>query len=146
VFSLLRQSRDSGTLQMKDVYDLPSRVHFCNLTDQLQRNWCAEQKRSSQHPNFIRAAVRAMGCKLFLIGLLLILHVSSFFSKYFFLKRYRVINRRNQLELLNQSYLFNSCNFLNLAQQCRLNPLGFLLEQLFSPPYVRVFSTIRYVS
>jgi hypothetical protein len=146
VFSLLRQSHDTGTLQMKDLDDLSPRFHFCNLTDRLQTDWLAEQKRSSQHPNFIRAAMRTMGCKLFLIGLLLILHVSSFFPKYFFLKQYRVINRRNQLELLNQSYLFNSCNCLNLAQQCRLNPLGFLLEQLFSPPYVRVFSTIRYVS
>jgi hypothetical protein len=85
VFSLLRQSRDAGTLQMKDVDNLPSRFHFCNLTDRLQINWFAEQKRSSQHPNFIRAAVQTMGFKLFLIGLLLILHVSSFFPRFFFL-------------------------------------------------------------
>ena len=81
VSPLLSRSRNTGTLQMKDLYDLPSRFHFCNLTDRLQANWSAEQVRSSSHPSLIRAALRTMGFKLFLIGLLLILHVSSFFPQ-----------------------------------------------------------------
>lgn len=92
VSTLLRQSRHEGVLQTKHSDDHQSRSYFPKLTDQLQTNWLAERQQSSQHPNFLHVTLRTMSFKLFLIGFLLILYVSSFV---FFFRQSFIINFRN---------------------------------------------------
>jgi hypothetical protein len=76
ITQLLTQSHKKGTLDLTDLYDVPSHLESTKLTDKMEANWFDEMKRSPQKPNLIRATIRTMGWKPLLIGLLLIPLVS----------------------------------------------------------------------
>ena len=72
---LLRKRRQQGTLDLSDLYDVPSDLRSSQLTDELEANWFDEVKRHPKDPNLIRATIRTMGWKPFLLGLLEIFYV-----------------------------------------------------------------------
>ncbi|CAF3567650.1 unnamed protein product [Adineta steineri] len=69
---LITKSHKQGTLNLDDLYDLPSHLQSTSLTDKLEANWIDEIKRYPQNPNLIRATLRTVRWKLIIIGLLLI--------------------------------------------------------------------------
>jgi hypothetical protein len=76
ITELLTKSHKQGTLELTDLYDVPSYLESKKLTEKLEANWFDEIKRSPQHPSLIRATLRTMGWTPLLIGLLLIPNVS----------------------------------------------------------------------
>ncbi|CAF1384435.1 unnamed protein product [Rotaria sordida] len=70
--ALITKSHKQGTLHLDDLYDLPAYLESTPLTDKLEANWIDEIRQCPQNPNLIRATLRTVGWKLFLIGLLLI--------------------------------------------------------------------------
>ncbi|CAF4239513.1 unnamed protein product [Rotaria sordida] len=76
VSPLLKKSRKQGTLYLNDLYDLPDHLKSSTLTDKLETNWFNEVKRNPQKPSLIRATLRTLGWKPFLLGFLEVLNVS----------------------------------------------------------------------
>jgi hypothetical protein len=76
ITEILTLSHKKESLDLADLYDVPSHLEATKLTDKLEANWFDEIKRSPQNPSLIRATVRTMGWKLFFIGLMLIPTVS----------------------------------------------------------------------
>ncbi|CAF2965891.1 unnamed protein product [Rotaria sp. Silwood2] len=68
VSPLLKKSRKQGTLYLDDLYDLPEYLKSSTLTDKLEENWFNEIKRNPQKPSLIRATLRTIGWKPFLLG------------------------------------------------------------------------------
>lgn len=77
ITELLAQSHKKGTLDLTDLYDVPSHVESTKLTDELEGNWFDEIKRSPENPSLIRATLRTMGWKPLFIGFMLIPVVSN---------------------------------------------------------------------
>ncbi len=71
-------SHKKGTLDLVDLYDVPSHLESTKLTEKLEANWLDEIKRFPENPSLIRATLRTMGWKPLLIGLLLIPLVSIY--------------------------------------------------------------------
>ena len=76
VYRLLVKCRKNGALDVDDLYDLPPHLKSVVLTNRLEENWFNELKQYPEKPNLIRATIRTIGWKLFLLGLLLIPMVS----------------------------------------------------------------------
>ncbi|CAF3694293.1 unnamed protein product [Adineta steineri] len=72
ITELLKKSHKQGTLDLTDLYDIPSYLDATKLTDKLEANWFDEMKRSPREPSLVRATVRTLGWTPLLIGLLLI--------------------------------------------------------------------------
>ncbi|CAF1162569.1 unnamed protein product [Adineta ricciae] len=72
VSELLTLSRKKGTIELDDLYDVPSNLESTKLTDRLEANWFDEIKRCPENPSLIRATIRTMGWNPWLVGLLLI--------------------------------------------------------------------------
>lgn len=72
VKEILTRSHEKETIDMTDVYDIPSHFESTKLTDQIEANWFDELKHSPQNPSLIRATCKTMRWKIFRIGLLLI--------------------------------------------------------------------------
>ncbi|CAF3400484.1 unnamed protein product [Rotaria sp. Silwood1] len=71
---LLEKSREQSTLYLNDLYDLPADLKSSTLTDKLEANWFDEIKRNPQKPSLIRATLRTLGWRPFLLGFLEILN------------------------------------------------------------------------
>lgn len=65
---------------MDDLYDLPPNLQPTPLTDQLEKHWFDQVQRHPQSPSLIKATLRTIGWKLFLIGFIELCNVSFFFS------------------------------------------------------------------
>ncbi|CAF0985467.1 unnamed protein product [Rotaria sordida] len=74
VSPLLKKSRKQGTLYLNDLYDLPDHLKSSTLTNKLETNWFNEVKRNPQKPSLIRATLRTLGWKPFLLGFLEVLN------------------------------------------------------------------------
>jgi hypothetical protein len=73
---LLRKSHKQGTLHLTDLYDLFPDLESTKLTERLEANWFAELKQTKRQPSLIRATLKTMGWRPFLVGLLLIPNVN----------------------------------------------------------------------
>jgi hypothetical protein len=64
----LDKSHKAKTLQETDLYDLLPQYESVQLTDHLEKNWFDEMKRNPDEPSLLRATVRAMGLKPWIIA------------------------------------------------------------------------------
>ncbi|CAF4106053.1 unnamed protein product [Rotaria sordida] len=78
VSPLVSKCRKQGTLDVNDLYEPLPDWEAAALTDKLEANWFAEIKRNSNKPSLIRATLRTMRWKPFLLGLIFI--PSEFFD------------------------------------------------------------------
>ena len=69
---LIKKSQKQGTLNMDDLYGLPSCLESVTLTDKLEENWLKEKHRHPHDPSLLRATIRTVGWKLLFYGFLLI--------------------------------------------------------------------------
>lgn len=74
---LIKQSHKQRALHLSDLYELPPSFESKTLTDKLESNWFNELKRSPENPSLIRATLRTIGWKPFLLGFVLLLTVRS---------------------------------------------------------------------
>ncbi|CAF2928196.1 unnamed protein product [Rotaria sp. Silwood2] len=79
VSPLVIKCRKHGTLDINDLYEPLPDCESATLTDKLEANWFAETKRNPDKPSLIRATLRTMRWRPFLIGLNLIPSVSLIF-------------------------------------------------------------------
>jgi hypothetical protein len=77
---LLKKSHQQGALNLVDLYDLPTMLQSTILTDQLEANWFDEIRQYPDNPSLIRATLRTLGWKPFVLGLLEIINVSDILS------------------------------------------------------------------
>ena len=73
----MAKSRQQGTLDLGDLYELPEDLHATNLTDQLEAHWLAERNRCPSSPSLARATLRTAGWRPVLLGLLLLFSVGT---------------------------------------------------------------------
>ncbi|CAF2843920.1 unnamed protein product [Rotaria sp. Silwood2] len=79
VSPLVSKCRKQGTLDINDLYEPFPDCESATLTDKLEANWIAEIKRNSGKPSLIRATLRTMRWRPFLISLILIPSVTIIF-------------------------------------------------------------------
>jgi hypothetical protein len=77
---LLTKSRKQGTLQLNDLYDLPTHLNSNMWIDKLEANWFNEIKRCPQNPSLIRATLHTVGWRMLFIGLTVIPIVSEYLN------------------------------------------------------------------
>jgi hypothetical protein len=74
---LIAKSHKQNTLHLHDLYALPKSFESVTLTNKLEVNWFDEIKRCPDNPSLIRATLRTIGWKPFLLGFLLLLDVRN---------------------------------------------------------------------
>lgn len=67
---LIRKSRKQQTLQVNDLYEIPSFLNSTMLTDKLESNWFDEIERHPTNPSLFRATIRTMNWKMLVLGLI----------------------------------------------------------------------------
>ena len=77
ISTLLKKSYKQGTLNLSDLYDLLPALESTRLTERLEANWIDETKQTKHTPSLVRATVKTMGWRPFLIGLLLVPNVGQ---------------------------------------------------------------------
>jgi hypothetical protein len=77
ISTLLKKSYKQGTLNLSDLYDLLPALESTRLTERLEANWIDETKQTKHTPSLVRATVKTMGWRPFLIGLLLVPNVGE---------------------------------------------------------------------
>ena len=77
ISTLLKKSYKQGTLHLSDLYDLLPALESTRLTDRLEANWIDETKQTKRTPSLVRATIKSMGWRPFLIGLLLLPNVGE---------------------------------------------------------------------
>jgi hypothetical protein len=77
ISSLFKKSHKQGTLHLTDLYDILPEYESKKLTENLESNWLDEIKQRRREPSLVRATMRTMRWKPFLVGLLLIPHVNK---------------------------------------------------------------------
>ncbi len=75
--SLIKKSHKQGTIHLNDLYELPKYLESTTLTNKLEANWFDEIKRHPDNPSLVRATLRTIGWKPFLLGFLLLFTVSK---------------------------------------------------------------------
>lgn len=78
--TLISKSDKQGTLHIHDLYQLPDFLDSATVTNRLEANWFDEIKRSPANPSLIRATLRTIGWKPFLLGFLLFIDVNTPFQ------------------------------------------------------------------
>lgn len=73
---MLDLSHQQGTLYLQNLYEILPQYRSEILTDKLEKNWLEEVEYHPQRASLIRATIRTVGWKPFLIGLYLLLSVS----------------------------------------------------------------------
>ena len=79
VSSLISKCRKQGTIDIDDLYEPLPDCESETLTNKLEANWFAETKSNPDKPSLIRATLRTMRWKPFVIGLILIPTASLIF-------------------------------------------------------------------
>lgn len=72
VSSLLKKSHKQGTLHLNDLFHLLPQLESNELADRLESNWNDELKQTHRQPSLVRASIKTMGFRPFLLGLILI--------------------------------------------------------------------------
>lgn len=75
---LIDLSHKQGTLSLDDLYDLLPQYESKDLSEQLERHWLEERKSHPTNPILLRATIRTMGWRPFIIGAFLIPLVNTF--------------------------------------------------------------------
>ena len=100
--ALINKSHRQGTLNLPDLYQLPEDLNSTLATNRLEVNWFEEIKHSPENPSLIRATLRTIGWKPFLLGFLLFVDV----GKTVVLEKNRTLlsSSRDYFVLLNHYY------------------------------------------
>ncbi len=77
ISSLLKKSHKQDALHLTDLYDLLPQLESTKLIERLESNWFDEMKQTNHPPSLLRATLKTMGWTPFLVGLLLIPHVTK---------------------------------------------------------------------
>ncbi len=73
---MLDKSQKQKTINLVDLYDLPPQYGSTNLTEKLEKNWSDDITHYPDNPSLVRATIRSVTYKPFLIGCLLLPQVS----------------------------------------------------------------------
>ena len=102
LYVLIKKSQKQGTLDMDDLYGLPSCLESVTLTDKLEENWLNEKHRHPHDPSFLRATIHTVGWKLLFYGFLLIPFVRG--QNNFFHRLLHILSDRKLVRINNRHF------------------------------------------
>jgi hypothetical protein len=69
---LIQKTHKQDAIHLKDLYDLLPQYESKELCERLESNWLNELKHTNRQPSLVRATLKTMGWRPFLVGLMLI--------------------------------------------------------------------------